>query len=45
MSGKKQEKAVRVGGSKRTAAEITKSVLAFLLFIVYMIPFLLVVTV
>ena len=35
MSEKKQEKAVRVGGSKRTAAEITKSVLAFLLFIVY----------
>ena len=39
MSEKKREKAVRVGGSKRTAAEITKSALAFVLFIIYMIPF------
>ena len=43
MSKKGREKAVRVGGSKRTAAEIGKSALAFALFLIYMIPFLLVV--
>ncbi len=39
----KKNGAVRVGGSKRAVKEYTKTALAFLLFIVYMIPFVLVI--
>lgn len=42
MSAQKAE-AVRVGGTKRTVMDGLKTLLAFVLFVVYMIPFLLVV--
>ena len=41
MSAKAE--AVRVGGTKRTVMDGLKTLLAFVLFVVYMIPFLLVV--
>lgn len=42
MSQQKTE-AVRVGGTKRAVLDNTKTILAFVLFIIYMIPFLMVV--